>query len=162
EQAEQAVLAGEPDAATRLQVQELLPRLRSEADEAARHRAMLERLDGIRFVANDAVTDDDFDRYLASRRNGDRLIYSQAAGASQQARAFRDYGIDVETLSAGQAATAIGKRPIRGELVTALDDWLRLTDAGAERDKLLQIARLVDPEPTRDRLRLALAADDGA
>src|SRR5262249_12680096 len=90
--------------------------------------------------------------------NEDRFIYSQAAGTAEYAREFREYGIDVVNLPAEEAARAIGERRIRAELVGALDDWLRLTDPGPQRDKLLQIARAVDPE--QDRLRLALAEQD--
>ncbi len=160
EQAEKAVAAGEPDAATRQALDELLQPLRDEARAATNDRKMLERLHAISFVANDAVTDDDFDHYLATHGNEDRFIYSPAAGASEYGKAFREYGVNVETLPVEQAAAAIGERQIKADLIAALDDWLRLTETGPRRDNLLRIARASDPEPTRDRLRRALAAGD--
>ena len=162
EQAEQIVTGGEADSETRRSVGELLPQLRAEAESTTRDRAMLDQLHAIRFVANDAVTDDDFDRYLVLRGNEDRFIYSQVAGASEYIKAFREYGVDVEKLAVVEAAAAIGTSRIQGELTAALEDWLRLTDPGPRRDQLLQIARLVDPDLVRDRLRLALSRGDGA
>src|SRR5262249_46697846 len=49
--------------------------------------------------------------------------YDLSASDPAFAQAFRNYGIDVEALDVEQAAAAIRARPIRLELVLALDDW---------------------------------------
>jgi serine/threonine protein kinase/tetratricopeptide (TPR) repeat protein len=99
------------------------------------------------------------------------------------ARVFRDYGIDVESLPAGEAAERIRARPIRVELVLGLDDWLLVGSWKAGRDNwaaadmkkalaesklpsweaghenwkaLLALARSADPDPWRNRLRETL------
>src|SRR5262249_29616988 len=46
---------------------------------------------------------------------------------SRYAEAFRNYGIDVEKLDVREAAVRIASRPIRTELLDALDDWMRNT-----------------------------------
>ncbi|HYH67553.1 MAG TPA: protein kinase [Urbifossiella sp.] len=162
EQADQAATAGEPDARTRQEVDDLLPRLRAEADDTSRDRAMIETLHAVRYVANDAFGDDDMDRYLAAHGNEERFVYSRVSGSEQYAQVFREYGIDAGTLSAEAVVAAVGSRRIRAHLVAALIDWLRLTDAGPMRDKLLLIARSAAAAAPADRLWDALARNDGA
>jgi serine/threonine protein kinase/tetratricopeptide (TPR) repeat protein len=80
------------------------------------------------------------------------------------AQAFRDYGIDVETLATAETAERIGGRTISEELVEALDDWTTLrwkTDKNAAR-RLLAVARAADQDPARNRLREAFERGDRA
>jgi tetratricopeptide (TPR) repeat protein len=74
------------------------------------------------------------------------------------AQAFRDYGIDVESLATAEAAERIRGRVVAEELVAALDEWAmmwwRSDKGGAQR--LLAVARAADHDPTRNRLREAL------
>ncbi|MEN8151541.1 MAG: tetratricopeptide repeat protein, partial [Planctomycetota bacterium] len=71
--------------------------------------------------------------------------------------AFRDCGVDVETLPPREAAERLAALPLRREIVAALDDWSRdLRDRGpvAEADnRPLQVLRVLDPDPTRGRIR---------
>src|SRR5262249_15463545 len=80
------------------------------------------------------------------------------------AAAFRDYGIDVESLDAAEAAERIGARAIRVELAAALDDWARIRRPQQGRKSgrdLLAVARAADPDPSRAALRDALLRGDG-
>jgi Flp pilus assembly protein TadD len=81
------------------------------------------------------------------------------------AAAFRDYGIDVETLDAGEAAGLIRRRTICVELAAALDDWAqkrrRLGRTGSKGwEGLLAVARAADPDPWRTKIRDAIARED--
>jgi eukaryotic-like serine/threonine-protein kinase len=85
------------------------------------------------------------------------------------ARAFREYGIDIDALDRDEAATRIRARSIRYELAVLLDSWShvrrRLAQQGAKpigKDwrELLAVARAADPDPWRDRFRKAVLNDD--
>ncbi|SIO28023.1 Serine/threonine protein kinase [Singulisphaera sp. GP187] len=80
---------------------------------------------------------------------------------AQYAAAFRDYGIDVDTLSPAVAGARIAARPIAIELAGALDHWAfsrRRTSPPrlAAARHLADVARAADPDPWRDRLRDAI------
>jgi tetratricopeptide (TPR) repeat protein len=81
------------------------------------------------------------------------------------AAAFRDYGIDVETLTPEEAAERIRARSIRVEIATALEEWAlirkwRLKTEESSWKRLLAIAREADPDTQRNRFRDALATKD--
>src|SRR5262249_27775505 len=81
------------------------------------------------------------------------------------ARAFRDYGIDVETLEPAEAGRRIRARPIRRELTAALDTWAqsrRETSKDSQTDwkRLLAVARAADDDSWRKRVRDALEQED--
>jgi tetratricopeptide (TPR) repeat protein/tRNA A-37 threonylcarbamoyl transferase component Bud32 len=83
---------------------------------------------------------------------------------SEYARAFRDYGIDVEALGSA-AAEQIRSRTIAAELAEALDDWaLARRETRAQADpswkRLLAVARAADVDEMRNRLRDALEHND--
>jgi serine/threonine protein kinase/tetratricopeptide (TPR) repeat protein len=104
---------------------------------------MVQRVDEIRLVEGTLTERDSFDFTDVDRA---------------YARAFRDYGIDVEDLEPAEAAQRIRARSIPVELAAALDDWARASWASrGRRDgcwrNLLAIARLADPDLWRDRLR---------
>jgi probable HAF family extracellular repeat protein len=110
---------------------------------------MVSRLDEIRQQMT-AVKDDHFDRGA-----GDRL-YPEA---------FRDYGIDVETLSPDAVASKMPEGPVREELIAALDDWMRIRRGMPRKDdsdwkRLLVAARAADPDPWRNQVRDAWERDD--
>jgi len=88
---------------------------------------------------------------------------------SGNARAFWEYGIDIDALSRDEAATRIRARSIRYELAVLLDTWShvrrRLAQQGSKpigKDwkELLEVARAADPDPWRDRFRKAVLNDD--
>jgi tetratricopeptide (TPR) repeat protein len=85
------------------------------------------------------------------------------------ARAFRDYGIDVDALDRDEAARRIRARPIRFELAVLLDSWSHVRrrrarqesgPAGKDWRELLEVARAADPDPWRDRFRKAVLDGD--
>jgi tetratricopeptide (TPR) repeat protein len=89
--------------------------------------------------------------------------YSWKQAGPEYEQAFRDYGIDVETLAPAEAARRIRERTIPEELAAALDDWAssrgRKDEAGAKR--LRAVARGADPDPWRNRLRDAIESGQG-
>jgi tetratricopeptide (TPR) repeat protein/serine/threonine protein kinase len=92
--------------------------------------------------------------------------FDDARTDAEYGRAFREeYGLDVDGLPADDVARQLRARTIRLELAAALDDWAnvrRLTrkDQGRASDYLLAVARLVDPDEWRNRLRDAQQRDD--
>jgi serine/threonine protein kinase len=101
-------------------------------------------------------------------RSGQRQGQYYLALSPTYERAFADYGIDVPALSVAEAAERIRARAIRLELAQALDAWSsawsrapRPTRRPASEGKQLRdVARAVDPDPWRCRLRDALDRGD--
>jgi serine/threonine-protein kinase len=127
-------------------VQKLLANL--EDDE--RDRRMLERVDKIRILKAAPVNDGEFDITQAD---------------AEYAKAFREYGIDVEGLAPEEAAARIREQPLQQQLAAALDDWAfvrRKSRQGATSwQQLLDIARRADShDKWRNRLRYALERVD--
>jgi tetratricopeptide (TPR) repeat protein/serine/threonine protein kinase len=130
--AEAAVAGGEADAATAERVRQRLKDL-----------AFIGRLEQIRMEKAATV--------------GGTVNY---AGADRDyALAFRDYGVDVEALAVDASIDRLKDRPALAiPLAAALDDWVfaRRAVAGKEAagwKRLVAVARGIDPEPLRDRLR---------
>ena len=87
--------------------------------------------------------------------------YDEKAIISGYQQAFREYGIDIDTLPPKRAAEKIrAKAPKnRDALVAALDDWA--SRAGPPKDSCLRtIAREADPDPQRNAIRDAVAKAD--
>jgi serine/threonine protein kinase/tetratricopeptide (TPR) repeat protein len=130
--AEAAVAGGEADAATTQRVRQ--------------------RLRDLEFI----------DRLEQIRMHRLRLVEGKIAlpGADQDyARAFRDYGVDVEGLAVEASIERLKARPgLAIPLAAALDDWVLVRreisgyDA-ADWKPLVAVARGIDPELLRDRLR---------
>jgi eukaryotic-like serine/threonine-protein kinase len=81
------------------------------------------------------------------------------AGADREyARSFREYGVDVEALAVETAVERLRARPaLATPVAAALDDWAQvhwsLRRDGAASKRLVAVARGIDPDPLRDRLR---------
>jgi serine/threonine protein kinase len=91
----------------------------------------------------------------------------EMAADAKFAQAFREYGIDVESLEPAEAGARVRARTIRHELAVALDHWvkIRTTMPGGGRQandlvrkRLLAVARAADPDRWRNRLRCTARA----
>src|SRR5262249_41962854 len=99
---------------------------------------------------------EDYRLYLADGRSPSARVIDQ-----EYAKAFREFGIDVELLETTEAADRIQTRSVAVELATALDTWammrkvvFKMNDRSWKR--LLAIARVVDSDPERNRLRAVM------
>ncbi len=86
------------------------------------------------------------------------------------ARLFAEFGIDVESLSPPEVAARIAGRPATAvRVAAALDDWAQVLRNWGLRDqtrdpatwkRLLEVARLADPDPWRSQLRQLMGQED--
>ena len=79
---------------------------------------------------------------------------------SAYAKAFHAFGIDVDHLSAQEAASQIRLRSIRGQLIGALDDWSMVRQDLEKRKHLLDISAVADDDEWRKGLRECIARQD--
>jgi tetratricopeptide (TPR) repeat protein len=88
--------------------------------------------------------------------------FDWSAADEAYAAVFADYGLDVDGLDPQQAAAQVRARPIRRQLVAALDDWafIRFQLKAEGWGQRLGVARAADPDPTRNRLRDVLEGHD--
>jgi hypothetical protein len=121
--------------------------LRQQAKQLLADLEILAKLEDIR-LGQSAVKDGKFDK----------------AGADPAfAKAFHDYGIDVQVLGVQEAAAQIRQRVIAIHLAAALDDWAHArwaaekTVGGTRWKRLLEVAREADPDPWRCAFREARA-----
>jgi serine/threonine protein kinase len=89
------------------------------------------------------------------------LDYAEAN--QDYARAFRDYGVDVDELAVETSIDRLQTRPsLAIPVAAALDDWFVVRKpVGTTADvaackRLVAVARGIDPEPVRDRVRAIL------
>src|SRR5262249_34969535 len=83
-------------------------------------------------------------------------------GDAAYAAAFQWYGLDVEHGDVGEVAEYVRSRPIRKQLVAALDFWAALREReGQETTRLLAVARAADADKWRNQLRDAWERRDG-
>jgi serine/threonine-protein kinase len=113
------------------------PDLRAQLAQARANLDLAERLDAVRLG-----------RGLHDR--GRSLDY--AASSRQYAATFREAGLGDLREERGLVARRLAASPIRRALIAALDDWAACADR-EERDWILGVARTVDPDPWRDRVR---------
>ncbi len=85
------------------------------------------------------------------------IVFNIEAAASF-ADAFRDYGVDIAARDPDEAVGRLIERPIAVPLALALDDWAFLKPEDAA-GRPAAIARRIDPDPDRGRLRQLLQAD---
>jgi serine/threonine-protein kinase len=81
------------------------------------------------------------------------------------ARAFQDYGIDIDSTNEEIIVQELAASAIRNKLALALSNWAlarRTSRKPGARDwkALLTISRWADPDPLRDRVRQALEYED--
>jgi serine/threonine-protein kinase len=140
----QGVLAGEPEG-------ELVERAASMRSDIE----MVLRLEGIMLDLQN--------------KPSDPIAFDFTKPDLEYAKAFREYGIDVETLGIADAAERVRRRAICLQLAVGLDAWAEarryalvskphLSDPSWQ--QLLAIASLADPDPSRKRVREALVKRD--
>ncbi len=119
---------------------------------------------GLRRVVEAEKLEADSDRELLGRLADIRVSKAEtrdgAVTDADYAATFRAAGLDLDTLPPDRAAEAIAGRPpaLRPRLIGYLDDWAHERRRSRPRDeagwqRLVQIARALDPDPRRDRLR---------
>jgi serine/threonine-protein kinase len=111
--------------------------LQSQIEQARANLDLTERLDAVRLG-----------RGFHDR--GRSLDY--AASSRRYAAIFREAGLGDLREETGLVAQRLAASPIRRALIAALDDWAACADR-VERDWILGVARTVDPDPWRDRVR---------
>jgi serine/threonine-protein kinase len=135
----QSLLANAPDAETRDRLNALVGEVYQAAAAAATDQSLLAQLAEIRAARADDPVGETADANYVD--------------------AFRAAGISIDASSPIEAAAKIRARPVTVRIAqaAALDDWsvarrfLHRDQAGARR--LVDVARLADPDPWRDRLR---------
>lgn len=91
------------------------------------------------------------------------VVTQDAEYGASLALAFRDYGIDIDTLGPVEAADRVHGRRIQSELIQALDSWagwgkkMNAPDWKRPRD----VAQRADSDPLRKRLRDVLELEGG-
>ena len=152
-QAEEALQTGTPSSSLRKHTEDTLAVIRKKAAAADRDRTMLNGLENARYEKS-RISNADIDYTLARP-----YIYG-SAGAELYAKEFRDYGIDVTALDSADAAKRVRARPIRRNLVAALDDWYQVNPASNHSDRLLAVADGADDDAVRKRIRAAIGRKD--
>jgi tetratricopeptide (TPR) repeat protein/tRNA A-37 threonylcarbamoyl transferase component Bud32 len=124
--------------ALRDQVQELnaeltekLEQARQAVNQAAKDRRMQQNLESIRLEQTAA-------------RAGE---FDKQAALPLYASAFREYGIDIESLPEAEAGAAISGCAIKEELLAALDEWALRRPDRAGKERLTRIAQAVERNP---------------
>jgi len=82
----------------------------------------------------------------------------------QFAAVFRECGVDLDVLTADEAARRLWPRTVTVEVATAIDAWVSVARQAqvdkSQWQRLLEVARAIDPEPMRTHLREVVARDD--
>jgi tetratricopeptide (TPR) repeat protein len=120
----------------------------ADADTTARVREQLKDLEFIDRLEEIRMQTD--------TREGQERDYAGADRA--YAKAFRDYGVDIDELTVETSIDRLKTRPkVVVALAAALDEWFqsrwKSRKETADWQRLVAVARDIDPEPLRDRMR---------
>ncbi len=121
-----------------------------DADDSSRQRVRDLRRD-LEFVAR-------LDRIRQDRATLVEGQFNYRGAVRDYGQAFRDYGVDVEDLPPKEAVARLQAKPaLAVPLAAALDDWAdmrrMLGESKPGRKQLIAVARGLDTDPLRDRLR---------
>ena len=136
------------------------------AGMAPEARARLGRLKDEATSGQDAALRDEVLRKALVDVRANQEDAGSSATDAAYARAFRAAGLDLQALSAGEAADRLRRRPaaVVAELAAYLDHWSQASrEAGRPPDswrKPLEVARAADADDYRNQLRALLANDD--
>jgi len=117
---------------------ELLP----EVEQARADLAFVAKLDDIRFR-----------KWVWVAGGEGKGRFNEQNAPPEYRKAFAERGLDLTSLDLAEAAKQIGTSAVKAELVAAVDDWALYETNDAVRDRLLMLARKVDPGTWVDRLR---------
>jgi serine/threonine-protein kinase len=98
---------------------------------------------------------------LAEAQVKDGHFDGDAVGAAY-AKAFRDAKLDVFALRPEVAASLLADRHEKERIAAALDAWAWVETVRPRKAQLSSIAKQVDPDPFRNKLRAAMASQDAA
>ncbi len=120
-------------------------------------------------AAEEAARRDERGRVLAARLEEVRALRAQVEDPARQAHeydeAFRAFGVDVSTMAPAEVAKRLDGPHLGAPIATAFDWWAvaahrAKTASGPSSDTLLEIGKLLDPDPKRQAIRRALHAND--
>jgi hypothetical protein len=125
------------------------------AGEAIRQR--------VRDVSSDLAFVARIDRIRQDRAHVIERKLNNRGAVEDYGRAFRAYGVDVETLPTEEAVARLRARPLLAvPVAAALDDWVtarrQLGEHSPNWKALVGVARGIDGDPLRDRLRAVWAS----
>jgi tetratricopeptide (TPR) repeat protein/serine/threonine protein kinase len=120
----------------------------ADAETAVRTHALLKELEFI----------DGLDRIRLGVEQTSEQKIKEASVIAEYRRAFQDFGADVEDLTVEAAVERLSARPALAlPIAAALDHWVQcrmeIKVDGPGSNKLVAIARGIDPDPVRDRVR---------
>jgi tetratricopeptide (TPR) repeat protein len=133
------------------QAEELAPgagpgTIQRRAEDVRRNLELVARLDDIRQKS--------VNKFAAST-----TVLDLQATAREYWQAFAAANLGLPGAAPDRVAKQVAQSPVREAIVSVLDDWARVT-TGNERAWALEVARLADPDPWRDRLRDPLTWED--
>jgi serine/threonine-protein kinase len=148
------------------------PELRDRLSTAFAHLELVTRLDAIRLeralVKPHAMPKGPTDLLSVLTLSGPPVSKGgHASGARTSSgqhyqEAFREAGIGAVGDDPAEAAARLRASPVRGALVTALDDWAACVADREQQAWVLAVVRQADPDPWRDRVRDPATWDDPA
>ncbi len=148
--------SGDADAAMLERARNFVAQAEQDAGAAERERTLREKDETLRKQLVDLRLEQ-----IKTLGNRQREVELDAAFA----KAFQDYGVDLEGDDLVPALKRIRERAIAEEVALALDDWGRLRrrvhgEKSEKAENLLYLAMDLDPEPGRLRLRQAIFDND--
>jgi len=124
-----AILGRVPDAGS--------AELRRQIAQAQSELSLVEALDSVRM----------------SRIESGSRDFDRANVEGEYRKAFRNAGIDVFAGASAEVAARIAATNVKKAITAAIDDWSHWTSSDPSRSRLLEINRLADPDPWRNRVR---------
>src|SRR5262249_46467767 len=129
-----------------------------DALERARGRLGHVSFPDLREQVGDAQRDLELVKKLGDIRLSRAMVAGKVLDSKKAERDYRDAfaagDMDLQQSTPELAAGRIAHSPIQVRLIAALDDWSTCASQPAERHRILEVARLADPDPQwRDHVR---------
>jgi tetratricopeptide (TPR) repeat protein/predicted Ser/Thr protein kinase len=94
-----------------------------------------------------------FRKWAWIAEEGGKGYFNTKIGPPEYQKAFAQRGLDLAALDPAEAAKRIAASAVKSDLLAAVDDWALYEPQPGLRDRLLEIARRIDPGPWTNRLR---------